>query len=67
MLPLVACATVQQFEFLQITDLHIDPYYRSDSPSSELCREDDVKSVDRAYFGRPECDSPLMLMQLMVD
>ncbi len=46
-------------KFLHLTDLHIDPYYRTGSSVKSICHrfEDNVPTA--GYFGDRKCDTPV--------
>ncbi|KAF7292470.1 RFX-type winged-helix domain-containing protein [Mycena chlorophos] len=56
--------------FLQITDIHPDPWYKPKSAPSHACHRKKSKKKNVAgYWGHPfeECDTPLRLSNLTLD
>ena len=63
---LAAFVNSKQIKFGVLTDIHLNPDYQADiEPKRTYCNsgEGERKADNNAYFGRPGCDSPTILVE----
>ncbi|XP_028412957.1 sphingomyelinase phosphodiesterase D-like isoform X2 [Dendronephthya gigantea] len=53
--------TNNPLSFLLFSDIHLDPWYKA-MAGDKYCRNTSIQSAYNASYGRPGCDSPLKLL-----
>lgn len=54
--------TNNPLSFLLFSDIHLDPWYEASAGKNGFCRNVSLPSAYNASYGRPGCDSPLKLL-----